>query len=157
PAWHRPGEEEKVSEHGGLRGWKEGENSGKSPKEEGKSRDLPLSPGEPRPGRLAQPKLERCETLQEMALHSKMSLLVEGTSHLLHVEHLLLPLLQQNPLLLYPSDNTEFRNICSHTALRREGQKFEKDLYEVHECLKTIIEKLICSLAVFPSDSYILV
>ncbi|CAN8196012.1 unnamed protein product, partial [Coccothraustes coccothraustes] len=49
----------------------------------------------------------------------------------------------------------ELRNICSHTALQREGQQFEKDLLETHQCLKTIIEKLICSLAVFPSDSYI--
>ncbi|NXR41732.1 LEU7 protein, partial [Zosterops hypoxanthus] len=117
------------------------------------SGDLPLNPGEPRPGRLAQPRLERCETLREMALHSKTSLLVEATLCLLHVEHLLLPLLQQNSLPLHPS--IEFRNICSHAALQREGQQFKKDLHDAHQCLKTIIEKLICSLAVFPSDSYI--
>lgn len=54
-------------------------------------------------GGLAQPRLERCETLQELTLDSKMSLPVEANSHLLHVEHLLLPLLQQNPLPLHPS------------------------------------------------------
>lgn len=104
PAWHRPGEEGEVSKHGGAQGL-EGERKslGKSLKEGEKSGDLPLSPGEPRPGRLAQPRLERCEALQEKALHSKMSLLVEATSHLLHVEHLLLPLLQQNPLPLHSS------------------------------------------------------
>ncbi|NXI01332.1 LEU7 protein, partial [Pachycephala philippinensis] len=125
---------------------------GKSPKEAEESGDLPLAPGEPRPGGLAQPRLDTSETLQEMALCSKMSLLVAATSHLLHVEHLLLPLLQQHPLPLHP---TLIRNICSHTALQREGQQFEKDLHEAHQCLKTIIEKLIYSLAVFPSDSYI--
>lgn len=89
----------------GLRGWKEREKLWRreSPKEGEESGDLPLSPGEPRPGGLAQPRLERCETLQEIALHSKMSLLVEATSHLLHVEHLLLPLLQWNPLPPHPS------------------------------------------------------
>lgn len=76
---------------------------GKNPKEGEESGDLPLSPGEPRSGGLAQPRLERYETLQEMALCSKMSLLVAATSHLLHVEHLLLPLLQQHPLPLHPT------------------------------------------------------
>lgn len=104
PAWQRPGEEGE----GMLRGWKEREELwGWALRKEwsgsGRSGDLPLSPGEPRPGGLAQPRLERCETLQDMALHSKMFLLVEATSHLLHVEHLLLPLLQWNPLPLHPS------------------------------------------------------
>ncbi|NXI80942.1 LEU7 protein, partial [Rhipidura dahli] len=153
PARHRPGEEGEISKHGGAQRL-EGERRalGKSPKDGEECGDLSLSPSEPRPGRLAQPRLERCEALQETALCSKKSLLVAETSHLLHVEHLLLPLLQQHPLPLHP---TLIRNICSHMALQREGQQFEKDLHEAHQCLKTIIEKLICSLAVFPSDSYI--
>lgn len=104
PARHRPGEEGEMSKHGGAQGL-EGERKalGKNPKEGEESGDLPLSPGEPRSGGLAQPRLERCETLQEMALCSKMSLLVAATSHLLHVEHLLLPLLQQHPLPLHPT------------------------------------------------------
>ncbi|NWS89375.1 LEU7 protein, partial [Toxostoma redivivum] len=157
PAWHRPGEQGEVSKHG--RAQEGGRKAqGKSPKEGEESGDLPLSPAEPRPGGLAQPRLERCETLKEMALHSKMSLLVEATSHLLHVEHLLLPLLQQNHLPLHPSlKHIEFRNVCSHMALQREGQQFEKDLPEAYQCLKTLVEKLIFSFAVFPSDSYILV
>ncbi|NWZ05250.1 LEU7 protein, partial [Agelaius phoeniceus] len=156
PSLHGPGEEGEVSKHGGAQEL-EGERKvlGKSPKEGEESGDLPLSPGEPWREGLAQPRLERCETLQEMALHGKMSLLTELTSLLLHVEHLLFPLLQGNPLPPHPSDSIELRNICSHTALQREGQQFEKDLLEAHQCLKTIIEKLICSLAVFPSDSYI--
>ncbi|XP_037232472.1 leukemia-associated protein 7 [Falco rusticolus] len=110
-------------------------------------------PGDPRPERLA-----RCETLREMALHSKMSQLVKATSRLVQVEQtLLLPLLLpvQHPLPLHPKDSIEFRSICSHMALQGEGQQFERDLHEAHQCLKTIIEKLICSFAVFPSDSYI--
>ncbi|NWI36321.1 LEU7 protein, partial [Picathartes gymnocephalus] len=151
PAWHRPGEQEEVSEHGGAPGL-EGERKvlWKSPKKGEKSGDLPLSPGEPRPGGLAQPRLEWCEALQETALHSKKSLLVEATSTC-----------RTSPqyfslvcFCLFFQDSIEFRNICSHTALQREEQQFEKGLHEAHQCLKTIIEKLICSLAVFPSDSY---
>ncbi|NXL09025.1 LEU7 protein, partial [Mesembrinibis cayennensis] len=157
-AWHSLGEEVDVSKPGGAQKLEEDRKApGKSPKEGEESGDLsPLSPGKPRPERLAQPGLARRETLREMALRSKMSRLVEATSQLVQVEQtLLLPLLQQHPLPLHPKDSIEFRNICSHMALQREGQQFERDLHEAHQCLKTIIEKLIRSLAVFPSDSYI--
>ncbi|NXE77670.1 LEU7 protein, partial [Cochlearius cochlearius] len=152
PAWHSPGEEMEVSEPGGAQGLEEERKApGRSPKEGEESGELcPLSPGEPRPG------VARCETLRETALRSKMSRLVEATSRLVQVEQtLLLPLLQHHPLPLHPKDSIDFRNICSRMALQREGQQFERDLHEAHQCLKTIIEKLICSLAVFPSDSYI--
>ncbi|CAM9624551.1 unnamed protein product [Bubo scandiacus] len=158
PAWHSPGEEAEVSKPGGVQELEEERKApGKSPKEEQEIGDLsPRSPGEPRPERLAQPGVVRRETLREMALRSKMSRLIEATSQLLQVEQtLLLPLLQEHPLPLHPKDSIEFRNICSHMALQREEQQFERDLHEAHQCLKTIIEKLICSLAVFPSDSYI--
>uniref|UniRef100_A0A8B9QPS2 Deleted in lymphocytic leukemia 7 n=1 Tax=Anas platyrhynchos TaxID=8839 RepID=A0A8B9QPS2_ANAPL len=130
---------------------------GKTPEEDEESGDLtPLSPGEPRPHRLSQPGLVRNETLREMALRSKLSRVVDATSRLIEVEQtLLLPLIQQHPFPLHPKDSIEFRNICSHMALQREGQQFEKDLHEAHQCLKTIIEKLIWSLAVFPSEPYI--
>ncbi|NXA87784.1 LEU7 protein, partial [Melanocharis versteri] len=160
PAWHRPGEEGKVPEHGGAQGL-EGERKalGRSPKEGEESGDLPLSPGEPWPGRLAQPRLERHETLQEMALHSKMSLPVEATSRsnfpssTSRTSPVASPTAESSSSP--PNPNIEFRNIYSHMALQREGQQLEKDLHEAHQCLKTIAEKLICSLAVFPSDSYI--
>ncbi|NWH47851.1 LEU7 protein, partial [Fregata magnificens] len=158
PAWHSLGEEAEVSEPGVAQELKEERKApGKCPKEGEESGDLsPLSPGDPRPERLAQPGLARRETLRETALRSKMSRLVEATSRLVQVEQtLLLPLLQQHPLSLHPKDSIEFRNICSRMALQREGQQFERDLHEAHQCLKTIIEKLIYSLAVFPSDSYI--
>ncbi|NWX47813.1 LEU7 protein, partial [Steatornis caripensis] len=158
PAQHSLGEEMEVPEPGGAQGLEEKRKaSGKSPKEGEESGDLSsLSLGEPRPERLAQPGLARRETLREMALRSKMSRLIEATSQLVQVEQtLLLPLLQQHPLPLHPKDSIEFRNICSHMALQKEGQQFERDLHEAHQCLKTIIEKLICSLTVFPSDSYI--
>ncbi|NWY54446.1 LEU7 protein, partial [Chionis minor] len=152
PAWHSPGEETEVSEPDGAQELeKERKTPGKSPEEGEESGDLsPRSPDEARPG------LPRRETLREMALCSKMSRLIEATSWLVQVEEtLLIPLLQQRPLSFHPKDSIEFRNICSHMALQREGQQFERDLHEAHQCLKTIIEKLICSLAVFPSDSYI--
>ncbi|NXW92982.1 LEU7 protein, partial [Alopecoenas beccarii] len=153
-AWHSPREETKVS--GGVPELEEEKTvPGKSPKDGDESGELsPPNPGKPRPERLARPGLARCETLREMALRSKLSRLVEVTSQLVEVEQtLLLPLLQQHPLPLHPKDSIEFRNISSRMALQREGQQFEKDLHEAHQCLKTIIEKLICSLAVFPSDS----
>ncbi|KAM6438925.1 leukemia-associated protein 7 [Rhynochetos jubatus] len=158
PAWHSLGEEMEVSQPGGAQELGEERKAPwKSPMEGDKGGDLTLlSPGEPRPERLARPGPVRCETLREMALLSKLSRLVEATSRLVQVERtLLLPLLQQHPLPLHPKDSIEFRNICSHMALQREGQQFERDLQEAHQCLKTIIEKLICSLAVFPSDSCI--
>uniref|UniRef100_A0A663MAT9 Deleted in lymphocytic leukemia 7 n=1 Tax=Athene cunicularia TaxID=194338 RepID=A0A663MAT9_ATHCN len=160
PAGHSLGGEVEVSEPGGVQELEEERKApGKSPKEGQEIGGLPpRSPGEPRAEKLAQPGLVRRETLRETALRSKMSRLIEATSQLLQVEQtLLLPLLQEHPLPLHPKDSIEFRNICSHMALQREEQEFERDLHEAHQCLKTIIEKLICSLAVFPSDSYILV
>ncbi|NXS63301.1 LEU7 protein, partial [Brachypteracias leptosomus] len=158
PACHSRGEKMEMSESGGAQDLEEEIKApGTSSREGERSGELSiLSLGEPRPERLAQPGLVRHETLREMALRSKMSRLVEATSQLVQVEQtLLLPLLQQHPLPLYPKDSIEFRNICSHMALQREVQQFERDLHEAHQCLKTIIEKLIRSLAVFPSDSYI--
>ncbi|NXS76671.1 LEU7 protein, partial [Pandion haliaetus] len=153
PAWHSLGEETEVYEPGGAQELQEERKAtGKSRKEGEESGDLsPPSPGEPRPERTA-----RSGTLRETALRSKMSRLAEATSRLVQVEQtLLLPLLQQHPFPLHPKDSIEFRNICSHMALQRDGQQFERDLHEAYQCLKTIIEKLICSLAGFPSDSYI--
>ncbi|NXJ09679.1 LEU7 protein, partial [Odontophorus gujanensis] len=158
PAWPRSGGKTEVD---GL-GWaweleEDRKTPGKSPEEEEKSGDLtPLSIGEPRPQRLSQLWLERPETLREKALRSKLSRLVDATTRLVALEQtFLLPLIQQHPFPLYPKDSIEFRNICSHMALQRGGQQFEKDLHEAHQCLKMIIEKRICSLAVFPSESYI--
>ncbi|NXL94211.1 LEU7 protein, partial [Alectura lathami] len=157
-AWHSSGGEVEVA---GL-GWawepqEERKAPGKYLEEEGESGDLtPLSPGEPRPQRLSQPRLERPRTLREKALHSKLSRAVDAASRLVTVEQtLLLPLIQQHPFPLHPKDSIEFRNTCSRMALPREGQQFEKDLHEAHQCLKTIIEKLICSLEVLPPESYI--
>ncbi|NXI70802.1 LEU7 protein, partial [Anseranas semipalmata] len=158
PAQHSPGGEMEVAGLGQV--WEleeERKALWKSPEEEEEGGDLtPLSSGEPRPQRLSQPWLGRPETLQQMALRSKLSRVVDATSRLVEVEQtLLLPLIQQHPFPLHPKESIEFRNICSHMALQREGQQFEKDLREAYQCLKTIIEKLICSLAVFPSESYI--
>ncbi|KFZ46088.1 Leukemia-associated protein 7, partial [Antrostomus carolinensis] len=99
-AWPNPGEKTEVLEPGGAQELEEERKAqGRSPKEVEESRDLSsLSPGEPRPERLA-----RRETLRETALRSKMSRLVEATSRLVQVEQtLLLPLLQQHPLPLHP-------------------------------------------------------
>ncbi|XP_075598919.1 leukemia-associated protein 7 [Balearica regulorum gibbericeps] len=116
-------------------------------------RDAAAPPSSPQPpAAFPHPNLQCWQT----ALHSKMSQLLEATSQLVQVEQTpLLPLLQKHPLPLHPKDSIQFRNICSHMAFQREGQQFERHLHEAHQCLKTIIEKLICSLPVFPSDSYI--
>ncbi|XP_010017918.1 PREDICTED: leukemia-associated protein 7 homolog, partial [Nestor notabilis] len=104
-AWHSPGAVMEVSKPGGAQELEEERKTlRKSPKEGEESEDLSsLSPGEPRPERLARPRLARCETLREKALRSKMSRVVEATSRLVQVEQsLLLPLLQQHPLPLHP-------------------------------------------------------
>lgn len=49
-------------------------------------------------------------------------------------------------------DSVEFRHICSHLALQIQGQQFDRDLGTAHRCLKTIVMKLIQSLANLPSD-----
>ncbi|CAI9178563.1 unnamed protein product [Rangifer tarandus platyrhynchus] len=56
------------------------------------------------------------------------------------------------PILL--KDSVELRNICSHLALQTEGQQFDRDLNAAHQCLKTIVKKLIQSLANLPSDAH---
>ncbi|XP_042724497.1 leukemia-associated protein 7 [Lagopus leucura] len=130
---------------------------GKSPEEEEEGGGLtPVSLEEPQPQQQLQLRLRRPETLREKALCSKLSRVVDATTRLVTAEQtFLLPLVQQHPFPLHPKDSIEFRNICTHMALQREGQQFEKDLHEAHQCLKMIIEKHICSLAVFPSESYI--
>ncbi|NWH80372.1 LEU7 protein, partial [Piaya cayana] len=150
PGWCTPGQEKEELKAGGTQEVEEEKKaSGKSPR----VGDLtPLH----RPEALAWSGLTRRETLREKALHSKLSRLLEATSWLVQIEQtVLLPLLQQHPLSFHPKDSIEFRNICTRMALQREGQQFERDLHEAHQCLKTIIEKLICSLAVVSSDSYI--
>lgn len=51
-------------------------------------------------------------------------------------------------------DSVDFRNICSHLALQIQGRQFDRDLNAAHQCLKTIVKKLIQSLANLPSDAH---
>uniref|UniRef100_A0A8C7EBJ6 Deleted in lymphocytic leukemia 7 n=1 Tax=Nothoprocta perdicaria TaxID=30464 RepID=A0A8C7EBJ6_NOTPE len=97
-------------------------------------------------------------TLREVAAWSRLARVTTVATCLVETEKtLLLQLLMEHPFPVHLEDSIEFRNICSHMALQKEGQQFDRDLYEAHQCLKTIIEKLICSLAAFPSESYVLV
>uniref|UniRef100_G1MZS8 Deleted in lymphocytic leukemia 7 n=1 Tax=Meleagris gallopavo TaxID=9103 RepID=G1MZS8_MELGA len=144
PAWPCPGGKTKVARLGWVSELEKEERQapGKSPEEEEEGGGLtPINLGEPRTQQQLQLRLKRPETLREKALCTEQTFL--------------LPLVKQHPFPLHPKDSIEFRNICSHMALQREGQQFEKDLHEAHQCLKMIIEKHICSLAVFPSESYI--
>lgn len=59
------------------------------------------------------------------------------------------------PICCSFQDSVEFRNICSHLALQIEGQQFDRDLNAAHQCLKTIVKKLIQSLANLPSDAHV--
>ncbi|TFK07534.1 Leukemia-associated protein 7 [Platysternon megacephalum] len=113
------------------------------------------NPGEPRPKDSRQLGPARTRTLTQIAVHSMLSRIVDSTSQLVSVEQtLLLPLFQEHPFPIHLKDSVEFRNICSHMALQLEGQRFDRDLHTAHQCLRTIVEKLIHSLAVFPSDLY---
>ncbi|NWJ02452.1 LEU7 protein, partial [Crypturellus undulatus] len=98
----------------------------------------------------------RLGTLREVAACSRLARVVAVATRLVEAEQtLLLPLLTERPFPVHLKDSVEFRNICIHMASQKEGVQFDRDLYEAHQCLKTIIEKLICSLAAFPSESYI--
>ncbi|XP_049709163.1 leukemia-associated protein 7 [Elephas maximus indicus] len=88
-----------------------------------------------------------------MAMRSALASVVDSTSELVSVEQTLLgPLLQERAFPIYLKDSVEFRNICSPLALQIEGQQFDRDLTAAHQCLKTIVKKLIQSL---PSDSHV--
>ncbi|XP_074838795.1 leukemia-associated protein 7 [Carettochelys insculpta] len=102
-----------------------------------------------------EPGPARPQTLTQIAVHSMLSRIVASTSQLVSVEQtLLLPLFQEHPFPIHLKDSVEFRNICSHMALQLEGQQFDRDLHAAHRCLRSIVEKLIHSLAVSPSDVY---
>uniref|UniRef100_A0A8C8SPC3 Deleted in lymphocytic leukemia 7 n=1 Tax=Pelusios castaneus TaxID=367368 RepID=A0A8C8SPC3_9SAUR len=97
----------------------------------------------------------RPQTLIEIAVHSMLSRITDSTTKLVSREqNLLFPFFQKHPFPIHLKDSIEFRNISSHMAVQKEGQRFERDLYAAHQCLRTIIEKLIHSLAIFPSDMY---
>ncbi|XP_004604666.2 leukemia-associated protein 7 [Sorex araneus] len=95
-------------------------------------------------------------TLARMAMRSALARVVASTSELVSVEQTLLgPLQQERPFPIHLKDSVEFRNICSHLALQIEGQQFDRDLNAAHQCLKTIVKKLIQSLANLPSDAHV--
>uniref|UniRef100_A0A8C3VRB8 Deleted in lymphocytic leukemia 7 n=1 Tax=Catagonus wagneri TaxID=51154 RepID=A0A8C3VRB8_9CETA len=95
-------------------------------------------------------------TLARMAMRSALARVVDSTSELVSVEQTLLgPLQQERPFPIHLKDSVEFRNICSHLALQTEGQQFDRDLNAAHQCLKTILKKLIQSLASLPSDAHV--
>ncbi|XP_059537054.1 leukemia-associated protein 7 [Myotis daubentonii] len=95
-------------------------------------------------------------TLARMAVRSALARVVDSTSELVSVEQTLLsPLLQERSFPIHLKDSVEFRNICSHLALQIEGQQFDRDLNAAHQCLKTIVKKLIQSLANLPSDAHV--
>uniref|UniRef100_A0A8C0JDK9 Deleted in lymphocytic leukemia 7 n=1 Tax=Chelonoidis abingdonii TaxID=106734 RepID=A0A8C0JDK9_CHEAB len=113
------------------------------------------NPGEPRPKDSRQLGPARPRTLTQITVHCMLSRIVDSTSQLVSVEQtLLLPLFQEHPFPIHLKDSIEFRNICSHMALQLEGQRFDRDLHAAHQCLRIIVEKLIDSLTVFPSDLY---
>ncbi|XP_066239853.1 leukemia-associated protein 7 [Saccopteryx leptura] len=94
-------------------------------------------------------------TLARMAMRSALARVVDSTSELVSVELTLLgPLQQGRAFPIHLKDSVEFRNICSHLALQIEGQQFDRDLNAAHHCLKTIVKKLIQSLAHLPSDAH---
>ncbi|EGW04864.1 Leukemia-associated protein 7-like [Cricetulus griseus] len=91
-----------------------------------------------------------------MVMRVAVTRVVDSTSELVSVEQTLLgPLQQERPFPIHLKDSVEFRNICSHLALQIEGQQFDRDLNAAHQCLKTIVKKLIQSLANLPSDAHV--
>ncbi|XP_004577550.2 leukemia-associated protein 7 [Ochotona princeps] len=102
------------------------------------------------------PRDRRPCTLARMAMRSALARVVDSTSELVSVEQTLLgPLQQERSFPIHLKDSVEFRNICSHLALQIEGQQFDRDLSAAHQCLKTIVKKLIQSLANVPSDAHV--
>ncbi|XP_010635409.1 leukemia-associated protein 7 [Fukomys damarensis] len=116
--------------------------------------DGPGAPGSPRDLDHVPAAAPPC-TLARMAMRSALARVVDSTSELVSVEQTLLgPLQQERSFPIHLKDSVEFRNICSHLALQIEGQQFDRDLNAAHQCLKTIVKKLIQSLANLPSDAH---
>ncbi|XP_029458678.1 leukemia-associated protein 7 [Rhinatrema bivittatum] len=113
-----------------------------------KSRTTHLGPGQGGPGCKAR-------TLAEKASDNRLTRVAESISQLLSVEqNLLYPLSQNQPFNVHIKDSIEFRNICCHMASQLERRQFDRDLNAAYNCLKTIVKKLIQSLAEFPTDSH---
>ncbi|OCT93056.1 leukemia-associated protein 7 [Xenopus laevis] len=87
-------------------------------------------------------------TLAQMASQNRLSRVTNSTAQLLLVEqNVLQHLPPERPLLIQLKDSIEFRNICTHMALQVEDRKFDKDVSEAQQCLRTIITDLITALS----------
>ncbi|KAG8452806.1 hypothetical protein GDO86_004555 [Hymenochirus boettgeri] len=95
----------------------------------------------------------KSQTLAQVASQNLLSRVTNSTAQLLLVEQNVLQRLQlERPLVIQLKDSIEFRNICTHMALQVEDMKFDRDVKEAQQCLRTIISRLISALLAFSSD-----
>ncbi|NP_001091422.1 uncharacterized protein LOC100049113 [Xenopus laevis] len=92
-------------------------------------------------------------TLAQMVSQNRLSRVTNSTAQLLLVEeNMLLHLPPERPLVIQLKDSIEFRNICTHMTLQVEDWKFDKDVSEAQQCLRTIISNLITALSTLNSE-----
>ncbi|KAE8627164.1 hypothetical protein XENTR_v10006892 [Xenopus tropicalis] len=95
----------------------------------------------------------KAPTLAQMASQNRLSRVTNSTAQLLLVEqNMLQHLPPERPLGIQLKDSIEFRNICTHMALQEEDRKFDKDVNEAQQCLRTIITNLITALLALNSE-----
>ncbi|XP_033868475.3 leukemia-associated protein 7-like [Acipenser ruthenus] len=93
-------------------------------------------------------------TLAQKARRSILTRLMEITSQLIAVERSIqCTPLQAQGVSIHSKDSIELRNICSRIASQAERSRPDRELKELHGCLKSITENLLSLLSTSSSDS----
>lgn len=93
-------------------------------------------------------------TLAQKARRSILTRLMEIASQLMAAErNIQCTPLQAQGVSIHSKDSIELRNICSRIASQAERSQPDRDLKELHGCLKSITENLLSLLSTSSSDS----
>ncbi|MBN3281675.1 LEU7 protein, partial [Polyodon spathula] len=93
-------------------------------------------------------------TLAQKARRSILTRLTEIASQLMEAErNIQCTPLQAQGVSIHSKDSIELRNICSRIASQAELSQPDRDLKELHGCLKSITENLLSLLSASSTDS----
>nr|XP_006639332.1 PREDICTED: leukemia-associated protein 7 [Lepisosteus oculatus] len=98
-----------------------------------------------------------CEvrTLAVRARESAFCKLTEIASQVISTEQDICRFLSPNRgIVMHPKDSIDLQNICIRMAARADGHQSDKDLKELRDCLKTIVDSLLLSLSHYSSPSH---
>ncbi|MBN3316012.1 LEU7 protein, partial [Atractosteus spatula] len=98
-----------------------------------------------------------CEvrTLAERARESTFCKLTEIASQVISTEQDICRFLSPDRgIVMHPKESIDLKNICIRMAARTDGHQSDKDLKELRDCLKTIVDSLLLSLSHYSSPSH---